>query len=186
MKSKYISHPQAEKITGAQRVIQDIWSDVNEGLIHKISGISFSIADAGHDDFVILTPGSKYWVDVIGLVLIGEGNPWNVELYEAPTLTPGDETDKISRNINRRIGNDDTNLKFYDASTVTDDGLLLDEGIFGGVAGQGNQQGGLGGGEFFQGWILAPDTYYNIRIVNNTGALATIGTDFAYKEVEFS
>jgi hypothetical protein len=183
MQTKYRSKPSIDSLTGAQRVIDELVSHIYEGLIHKVSGVTYNVGDTNDVDFLIRTPVSPALVEIVGIILIGQGNPWNVELYETPTVTtPGIEATKQFMNMYRPKKSQTTDVILYDAPTISADGLLLDEGIFGGTVGQGNQAGGLGGNTFFFGWCLDPDSYYNIRIINNTGGLAPIGVDMFIRQ----
>jgi hypothetical protein len=176
-----LEHSVLDYQSGCARTMPFIYSDANEGLIRKATGTEFfNIPDTGDDDILLLTPPDPDVIQSLGVALIGEGNFWRAEFREAPNINDVGPTKVNGFNLNRRLP-DAHKLLIYDDPDITD-GVLLDEGLFGGSTGQGNQSGTLGEALFFNGWIFKPSTYYQIRIVNLTGAAAGISVDFLWKE----
>jgi len=181
MQTKYRGKPAHDEFSGASRMIGEVSSNIYEGLVYKASGASFAIAAGAHAEFVLRTPAAPTLIQILGAILTGQGNPWRIELREDVVGTLNPEIVGAFKNLNRSSILS-TNLTVYDNATITDDGLLLDEGDFGGTAGQGSNAGDIGGGLMFFGWMLKPDSNYSIRAINNTGTLATLGIDLVIRE----
>lgn len=180
----YKQFPRAERFTGAQRIIDIIESDVNEGTIFQSTHTQFLIASTEYDDILIITPPDtdetyKKTIKLLGFFAIASGQPWRAELYKNPNATAG-STNKIGSNHNLQSNNTPL-LIVNEDPTIINPGILIDEAFFGGGTGD-KKDASLKSGLLFAQWVLAKDNKYIIRLVNNTGNENSVSVSLYWKE----
>lgn len=180
----YKQFSRAERFTGAQRIIDVIESDVNEGTIFQSTHTEFTIADTELKNILIITPSDvdetyKKTIKLLGFFAIASGQPWRAELYEDAVAVPG-STNKIGYNHNRQSTNAPLLIVNEDPTGVIS-GTLIDEAFFGGGTGD-KKDATVEGGLLFAQWVLKKNTKYIIRLINNTGSENSASVSIYWKE----
>ncbi len=183
MSKSYANNPRNEDFFGGNVSVASLIAEAAGGRIHVIKESAAAVADGTSIDLIISTPADKE-ICLVGIDFSGGNTPWNAVLYEDPTFTGG----SLNSFKNKKRSSSFVALtKLIDGVTVTVEGTELEPAVFGGAAaGQGNRNSSIGGALAFPYWFLKADSFYLIRITNNTGNAEDVFMDLYIREEDLS
>ena len=169
-----------DESTGAAIVIDTIHHEVHEGEMWHAERTALAVADGASVDLLMHVGGAIENHTVFEVLASGQVT---VSLWESPTFGALG-TAMTPYNMRRSI-TETSRSQIYHTPTITSTGsvALVDGRLLPG----GTSPTTRVGGGIRQGveWILAPGTYYLLRVRNNSGAAATINTIVEWYEEEY-
>lgn len=169
-----------DETTGAALVISTEHHEVHEGEMWHAERTVASVADGATTDLLVRVGGLYEAHTVFEVLASGQVT---VSLYESPTVgSEGVEMDVYNM---RRTVTETAHSHVFHTPTITSTGsvaLVNGRLLPGGTSPTTRVGGGIRQGVE---WILAPGTYYLLRVRNNSGAAATINTIMEWYEEEY-
>ena len=126
---------------------------------HKVT-----VSDGGGTYKMLAIVDSAQTAHFRGIAVQSDGGPFNVDLYESPTVT--DNGTALTAYNNNRNSSTTPTLATYYGSTTSANGNLLEGFLVPGTR-------GVAGREVSEEWILKLSTTYLILITNNTSGAGT-------------
>lgn len=169
-----------DEITGGAIVMDVVHHEVHEGEMWHAERTSVAVADGASVDLLMHVGGAIENHTVFEVLASGQVT---VSLWESPTIGALG-TEMTPYNMRRSI-TETSRSQIYHTPTITATGsvALVDGRLLPG----GTSPTTRVGGGVRQGveWILAPGTYYLLRVRNNSGAATTINTIVEWYEEEY-
>lgn len=157
--------------TGAALAIDTIHHEVHEGEMFHCSHTGASVSNAASVDVLLVTGAA---VETHATWEIFAGGQVTIYLYEAPTVTEGNEGTALTAYNMKRDSDNTPDALLYHTPTVgaTGSTALVNGRILPGGTNPTTRVGGgiRSGAE----WILAPDTLYLLRVTNTSGGTIAI------------
>lgn len=168
-----------ERVTNGQRSISTDHANIHAGISYSFP-TKFTIAAAGIAYLEFQTPVKGY-VHFKPMNFSADGPKILVQLYEAPTLTPGSVQVVQNR---RRLGTPPTASSVVRINpTGVSGGTLLDQDYIGGGVGIGGILSSGGNASNDNEWVLAQNTLYLLKLTNNGSSSADVNMKlFWYEE----
>jgi len=170
------SLPAGVDVVGQRMVAMDYHDSlVDLGLMFGFSG-RLTLANNGQIDFQIVTPAAPAHLEFLALELATTSAPLLCDLYEGAIVSAnGTNVTTGVRNYNRQSSRA-TSMTLYQSPTVTDVGTSIHSML---VVGDKTVGGGSGTGGRL---IMKPSERYLMRLLNQSGASATIGMRMVFSE----
>ena len=152
-----------DESTGAQIPVV-VQIDIDHAMIHEGRAFTHSelhtgVAAAGVSDHLIVTGANEAHLRQLRFEC--SGSPVNLEYYENTVTSADGSSDSLGNN--NRTSDKVSTILLYSAPTITDVGDQMGATLIPAVTNQGGGVGILSGGE----WVLAANSKYLIRLINN-------------------
>jgi len=170
------SLPAGDEVVGQRMVAMEYHDSlVDLGLMFGFSG-RLTLANNAQIDFQIVTPAAPAHIEFLTLELSASSAPLLCDLYEGAIVSAnGTNVTTGVRNYNRQSSRA-TTLAMYQSPTVTDVGANIHSML---VNGDKTVGGGAGTGGRL---IMKPAERYLMRLINQSGASATVGMRLVFGE----